>query len=83
MLSSIGLVLSGFGLIAFGMARRCVHHIGNVRRSCAGYWPDMRKQAYPAFVAWMFWVTVSWVFCRYAALDFEITSQWIRWILHY
>jgi hypothetical protein len=27
----------GFGLIAFGMARSCVHHIGNVRRSCEGY----------------------------------------------
>ena len=79
---AIGLLLSGFGLLAFNMARRCVHHIGNVRRGCEGYWPDIRKQAYPAFVFWMSWLAVSWVCFHYAALDFEMTAQWARWILH-
>ena|ERR1700693_4784052 len=43
-----GLLLSGLGMSGFSMARRKVHHIGNVRRSCNGYWPDIRKQAYPS-----------------------------------
>lgn len=76
-----GLLLSGFGLSAFSASRRCVHHIGNIRRSSAGYWPDIRKQAYPAFVFSVLWLAASWVCFRYAALDFEMTSQWARWIL--
>jgi len=72
----IGVALSGFGLIAFGMARRCGHHIGNIRRGCGGYWPSIREQAYPTCFLWVFWVLVLWVCCRYAALNFQITEHW-------
>jgi hypothetical protein len=80
---AIGVLLCGFGLIAFSMARRCCHHIGGVRRSCQGYWPEIRKQAYPTFFFLIVWAIVSWVCFRYAALDLQITVQWVRWLLFY
>jgi hypothetical protein len=73
LLHPVGVILLGVSLNAFSMARRCVHHIGNVRRGCQGYWPDIRKQAYPTFFVLLFWVFIFWVCCRYAALNFQIT----------
>jgi hypothetical protein len=77
-----GLLLSGLGMSGFSIARRNAHHIGNVRRSCNGYWPDLRKQAYPSFVFCLCWLAFSWGCFRYAALDFEMTAQWARRILY-
>jgi hypothetical protein len=79
---AIGLLLSGFGLTTFGMARRCWHYIGGVR--VGEFSPKYKRTlAYPKVLASVVWVAASWSFFRYAALDFEITAQWIRRILHY
>lgn len=79
---SIGLLLSGFGLITFSMARQCLHYIGAVRLAdCSPQYK--RKLVYPKFLFGMIWVAASWVCCRYAALNFHITAQWVRWTLHY
>lgn len=79
----VGLVFFGLGLNALSMARRCVHHIGNVRRECTGYWPDIRRQAYPTFFALLFWCVLLWACCRYAALSYQINETWVRVVLHY
>jgi hypothetical protein len=79
---TIGLLLSGFGLITFGMTRRCWHYIGAVRlHECSPQ--HKRSLAYPKFLASMFWLAASWALFHYAALNFQITARWVRWILHY
>jgi hypothetical protein len=80
--SAISLVLSGFGLITFSMARQCFHYIGAVRlHVCSAQ--HKRSLAYPKVLASIFWLAASWVCFRYAALNFHITAQWVRWTLHY
>ncbi len=74
-----GLVACGLALNAFSMARRSAHHIGNVRRGCQGYWPDICRQAFPAFFAWLFWLFVLWGLCSFAAQDFGFAVPWTRW----
>jgi hypothetical protein len=79
---TIGLLLSGFGLITFSMARQCWHYVGAVRlHVCSPQ--HKRSLAYPKVLASMCWLAASWVFFRYAALSFQITAQWIRRILYY
>jgi|ERR1039458_3719302 hypothetical protein len=79
---AIGLMLLGGGFITLSMARQCGHYIGAVRVGdfSPGY---KRTLAYPKVLFIVVWSGVSWGFFRYAALDFGITAQWIRWILRY
>lgn len=79
---SYALLLFGFCLLAFSMARERGHYIGAVRIA------DLSRQykrtlAYPKVLAGMFWLIVSLVCFRYAALNFQITARWLRLILHY
>jgi hypothetical protein len=80
--SAVGLLLSGFGLITFSMARECFRYIGAVRVT---EWSAQYKwsRAYPRVLASALWLAVSWVLFRYAALNFHITEQWVRWIFRY
>ena len=79
---AIGLLLSGFGVITLSVVRECWHYIGAVRLQT--FQPKYKRTlVYPRVLAIMFWLPVSWGFFRYAALDFQITAQWLRWILHY
>jgi hypothetical protein len=80
--SGIGWLVSGFGLITFSMARQCFRYVGAVRlHVCSAQYK--RSLAYPKLLASVFWLTASWVCFRYAMLNFHITEQWLRWVLHY
>jgi hypothetical protein len=79
---AVGLMLTGGGLITLSMARQSAHYIGVIR--VGDFSPAYKRTlAYPKVLAIAVWAVVSWGFFRYAALNFEITSQWIHWILHY
>jgi hypothetical protein len=80
--SDYALLLSGFGLLTFSMARRCWHSIGAIR--IGDYSRQYKRRlAYPRFLAGVFWLAISWVCFRYAALNFHITEQWVRRIFCY
>ncbi len=76
------LLLSGFGLISFGMFRKNSHYVGMVRTAqySASYKSTL---AYPKVLASVLWLAASWVFFRYAAISFPVTAQWVRLVLHY
>ena len=79
---AIGLLLSGLGFITFSMARHRWHYIGRIR--LGEYSPQYKRTlAYPLVLSSVAWLAVSWSFFRYAAIDFEITAQWIRRFLRY
>jgi hypothetical protein len=63
------LLLSGFGLLGFSMARRCWHYIGSVR--IGEYSPQFKRTlVYPKFLASLFWLAVAAICFRYAAITF-------------
>jgi hypothetical protein len=79
---SFGMMLSGFGLIFFSMARRRGHFIGMVRVT---EWSTRYKwkRAYPSILFGGLWLFGSWICFRYAAVNSHINEQWLRRVLFY
>ena len=76
------LLLLGFGLIFLGEARKNWRYVGMIR--IGQFSPSYKRTlAYPKVLACVVWLTVCWVCFRYAAINFQITAQWLRRILYY